>query len=50
MTGSGGFTPGSPVSTHKKIWYKRDGFTAGTPLSIHQKNKIILLDFRFSFQ
>jgi len=29
---------------------KRDGFTAGTPLSIHQKNKIILLDFRFFFQ
>lgn len=34
----------------KRFNTKRDGFTAGTPLSIHQKNKIILLDFRFFFQ
>jgi len=43
-SGFSGFHPTKIFNT------KRDGFTAGTPLSIHQKNKLILLDFRFSFQ
>lgn len=39
MTGSGGFTPGTPVSTHiKKIWYKK-----------RTKKKIILFYFKTSF-